>query len=150
MAEIEKEETMTEEEVTKTAEAEDPITEPLVPAPVTKESKIQTDETVAEEFVEEAEEAQATEPAATATKEKKSKKKDKKAKPNFFVRLGRRLAKFFRDYNSERKKITWKPWREVCKSAGIVVVTVAAFSLAIYAIDEAFGNLFLWLAGIIG
>ena len=34
---------------------------------------------------------------------------DKAQKPNFFVRLGRRIAKFFRDYNSERKKITWKP-----------------------------------------
>ena len=128
MAELEKEETMAEDEVVEVEETEvteadveaeeDPITEPEVPAAVTKENK--------------------------------SKKKSKNGKPNFFVRLGRRLAKFFRDYNSERKKITWKPWREVCKSAGIVVVTVAAFSLAIYAIDEAFGNLFLWLAGIIG
>ena len=148
MAEIEKEETMAEEEVAEvveTAEAEDPIAETLVPAPVTKGD-------MPEAEAEEAAEAEApiADSAATATKEKKIKKKDKKAKPNFFVRLGRRLAKFFRDYNSERKKITWKPWREVCKSAGIVVVTVAAFSLAIYAIDEAFGNLFLWLAGIIG
>lgn len=120
MAEIEKEETMAEEEVVKTeAETkETPITEPEVPASEKKASK--------------------------------SKKKDKDAKPNFFVRLGRRIAKFFRDYNSERKKITWKPWRDVCKSAGVVVVTVVVFSLAIYAIDSAFGNLFLWLAGIIG
>lgn len=120
MAEIEKEETMAEEEVVN-AEAETqgtPITEPEVPASEKKASK--------------------------------SKKKEKNAKPNFFVRLGRRIAKFFRDYNSERKKVTWKPWREVCKSAGVVVVTVAVFSLAIYAIDAAFGNLFLWLAGIIG
>ena len=120
MAEIEKEETMAAEEVVET--------------------------------VTEAQETPITEPEVPASDKKanKTKKKNKNAKPNFFVRLGRRLAKFFRDYNSERKKITWKPWREVCKSAGVVVVTVAAFSLAIYAIDAAFGNLFLWLAGLIG
>ena len=121
MAEIEKEETMAKEEVQVTeAEAE--------ATPITESEEVPTSE----------------------KKATKSKKKAKNAKPNFFVRLGRRLAKFFRDYNSERKKITWKPWRDVCKSAGVVVVTVAAFSLAIYAIDAAFGNLFLWLAGIIG
>lgn len=123
MAEIEKEETMAEEVATETEATEAEIQE----APITE-----------------------PEVPAPAEKSSKSNKKDKNAKPNFFVRLGRRLAKFFRDYNSERKKVTWKPWREVCKSAGVVVVTVAVFSLAIYGIDEAFGNLFLWLAGIIG
>lgn len=119
-------------------------------------AEIEKEETMAAgEVVETEAEAQETpiaepEVPATVTKESKGKKKDKNAKPNFFVRLGRRIAKFFRDYNSERKKITWKPWREVCKSAAVVVVTVAVFSLAIYAIDAAFGNLFLWLAGIIG
>ena len=123
MAEIEKEETMAEEEVVETEATEAETQE----SPITE-----------------------AEVPAAAEKASKSKKKDKNAKPNFFVRLGRRIAKFFRDYNSERKKITWKPWREVCKSAGIVVVTVAVFSLAIYGIDEIFGNLFLWLDKIIG
>ena len=119
-------------------------------AEIEKEETMAADEVVETEA--EAQETPIAEPEvpATVTKENKGKKKDKNAKPNFFVRLGRRIAKFFRDYNSERKKITWKPWREVCKSAAVVVVTVAVFSLAIYAIDAAFGNLFLWLAGIIG
>lgn len=119
-------------------------------AEIEKEETMAADEVVETEA--EAQETPIAEPEvpATVTKESKGKKKDKNAKPNFFVRLGRRIAKFFRDYNSERKKITWKPWREVCKSAAVVVVTVAVFSLAIYAIDAAFGNLFLWLAGIIG
>ncbi len=80
---------------------------------------------------------------------KKQKKAKKDKKPNFFVRLGRRLAKFVRDYNSERKKISWKPWREVCKSALIVVVTVTAFSLVIFGLDTAFGTLFSWLGGLV-
>ncbi len=95
--------------------------------------------------------AEVTEPpvAEVPTPDKKGKKKDaakkKNAKPNFFVRLGRRIAKFFREYNSERKKVVWKPVREVFKSLGVVVVTVAAFSLAIFVIDLAFGSFFEWL-----
>lgn len=117
-------------------------------------AEIEKEETMAEEVVAEAEtqETPIAESEVPVVEKKASKdaKKDKNAKPNFFVRLGRRITKFFRDYNSERKKVTWKPWRDVCKSAGVVVVTVAVFSLAIYGIDAAFGNLFLWLAGIIG
>jgi preprotein translocase SecE subunit len=118
-------------------------------AEIEKEETMAADEVVETEA--EAQETPIAEPEvpATVTKESKGKKKDKNAKPNFFVRLGRRIAKFFRDYNSERKKVVWKPWAEVCKSAGIVVVTVAAFSAVIYGIDEAFGNLFLWLAKLI-
>ena len=87
------------------------------------------------------------EPAVPAAKEKKVKAKAKK--PNIFVRLGRRIAKFFREYNSERTKISWKPWPEVCKSAGIVIVTVAIFSVVIWGMDQAFGSLFKWLSGLI-
>ena len=82
-----------------------------------------------------------------AAKDKKVKAKAKK--PNIFARIGRRIAKFFRDYNSERKKISWKPWSEVCKSAGIVIVTVAIFSVVIWGMDQAFGSLFKWLSGLI-
>ena len=120
-------------------------------AEIEKKDAITEDPAIAE--VDEVTEAPAEEVPATA---KKDAKKSKKAKANFFVRVGhffaafgRRIAKFFRDYNSERKKVVWKPWAEVCKSAGIVVVTVVAFSAVIYGIDEAFGNLFVWLANLI-
>ena len=107
---------------------------------------MEKNETMAEEL-EEIEETQAAdetpsveEPVKVPASEKKHSKKN--AKPNFFVRLGRRLAKFARDCNSERKKIVWKPWREVCKSAAIVVVTVVAFSVVIAGIDYVAGNIF--------
>ena len=119
-------------------------------AEIEKKDAITDDTAVAD--VAEVTEAPAEEAPAKAKKDTKK----KKAKPNFFVRIGRffvavgrRIAKFFRDYNSERKKVVWKPWAEVCKSAAIVVVTVVAFSAVIYGVDEAFGNLFLWLAKII-
>ena len=113
---------------------------------------IEKDETMADTAAVDATETEAvaessvTEEAVPAS-EKKQKKKSEK--PNFFVRLGRRLAKFWRDYNSERKKISWKPWRDVCKSAGVVVVTVALFSIVIWGMDQAFGALFAWLANLI-
>ena len=88
------------------------------------------------------------EPAVPVAKEKKVKAKAKK--PNIFVRIGRRIAKFFRDYNSERKKISWKPWPEVCKSALIVVVTVVVFAAIIFGMDTVFHSLFEWLRTLIG
>ena len=118
-------------------------------------AEIEKEETMAaEEVVETVTEAQETpiaEPEVPASDKKanKTKKKNKNAKPNFFVRLGRRLAKFFRDYNSERKKITWKPWREVCKSSAVVVVSVLVFSAIILGIDTVFDSLFKWIAGLI-
>ena len=86
---------------------------------------------------------------ATVPAKKTKEKKKKSAKPNFFVRLWRRVVKFWRDYNSERKKISWKPWHEVWKSAIIVIVTVALFSLVIWGLDQLFGSLFAWLARLI-
>ena len=112
-------------------------------------AEINTNETISEgaEVETEVTETPATEvptPKKKGNKKEKSTKK-KDAKPNFFVRLGKRIAKFFREYNSERKKVVWKPIPEVFKSLGVVVVTVVAFSLAIFVIDLAFGSFFEWL-----
>ncbi|MBO7292771.1 MAG: preprotein translocase subunit SecE, partial [Clostridia bacterium] len=103
----------------------------------TAESAVETEPSVAEEVV-------------PKSKKKKTKKKSKGDKPNIFVRIGRRLAKFWRDYNSERKKISWKPWPEVCKSALIVVVTVVIFAAVIFGMDTVFHSLFEWLRALIG
>ena len=104
-------------------------------------------ETEATPIAEEKADASAEKTAVPA--KKADKKKKKSDKPNFFVRIWRRTVKFFRDYNSERKKISWKPWREVWKSAVIVIVTVAIFSLVIWGLDQLFGTLFAWLARLI-
>ena len=107
---------------------------------------IEKDETMAEVAKTDAPaESSVTESVPTAPK----KDKKKSGKPNFFVRLGRRIAKFFRDYSSERKKISWKPWREVCKSALIVVVTVVIFAAIIYGVDEFFKFFFGWLRNLV-
>ena len=120
-------------------------------AEIEKKDAITDDTAVAD--VAEVTEAPAEEAPAKAKKDTKK----KKAKPNFFVRIGRffvavgrRIAKFFRDYNSERKKISWKPWPEVCKSALIVVVTVVIFAAVIFGLDTVFHSLFEWLRALIG
>ena len=116
-------------------------------ADIEKEETMAAADSVNENETEAVAESAVTEEAVPASEKKQNKKKS--GKPNFFVRLGRRLAKFWRDYNSERKKISWKPWRDVCKSAGVVVVTVAIFSVVIWGLDQAFGALFAWLANLI-
>lgn len=70
-------------------------------------------------------------------------------KPNFFVRAGHAIAKFFRDYGSEMKKITWSPKDDVRKNTIIVVLIAVAFTIGIGVVDLLFsqgiialGNLF--------
>ncbi len=105
-----------------------------------------------EKNTEEVSEETGSAPAVTeAKKPKKSEKKAKKSdkKPNAFVRFFRWIAKGGRDYRSEAKKISWKSWKEVCKSAGLVIVVVLIFSVIILGLDLVFGSLFEWLAKLI-
>ena len=46
-----------------------------------------------------------------------------------------RIAKFFRDYKSELKKITWCPFKSVKSSTALVVGLVAVFAVVIGLID---------------
>lgn len=86
----------------------------------------------------------------TASAPKKVKKEKEKAKkPNFFVRIARRIAKFFRDFMSERKKIVWMSWKNVCKSAAVVVVLVCILALVQLGVDTAFSKLFQLLSTIL-
>lgn len=64
---------------------------------------------------------------------KTAKKKDKK--PNFFVRMGKRIARFWRDYTSELKKVVWMSGKELRKSTLLVVVSVVVISAVIGLID---------------
>lgn len=66
----------------------------------------------------------------------------KEKKPN-------RIAKFFRDYKSELKKITWCPFKTVKINTALVVVMVVILAIVIALLDLgassgliAFGKLF--------
>ena len=67
--------------------------------------------------------------------EKKSKNKSKTKKPNFFVRVWKKLCKFCKDTVGELKKVVWTPKNELRKSTKLVIVTVVALSVAIAIVD---------------
>ncbi len=82
--------------------------------------------------------------------EKKNKTKSVEKKPNFFVRSGKKIAKFCKDTVGELKKVVWTSKSEVWKSFQLVIATVVALSVIILAIDTLASLLFNGIAGLIG
>ena len=70
-----------------------------------------------------------------AVAEKKTKNKSAAKKPNFFVRVWKKLCKFCKDTVGELKKVVWTPKNELRKSTKLVIVTVVALSVAIAIVD---------------
>ena len=56
---------------------------------------------------------------------------NKEKKPNIF----KRIAKFWRDYASELKKVVWPTPRQVLKNTGIVVACVIIVGAFIWIFD---------------
>ncbi len=75
---------------------------------------------------------------------------EKSSKPNFFVRIWRRIKKFFKDVAGEMKKVTWTSKKDLFKSTRIVLVTVVAVALAIAVVDTLFSYGINGLAGLLG
>jgi len=65
---------------------------------------------------------------------------DTNKKPNIFVRIGKRIAKFFRDYASECHKIVWLSWKDTRRNSIIVIVTVIIFATVIALLDLGFSR----------
>lgn len=64
---------------------------------------------------------------------KKASSKDKK--PNIFVRMGKAIARFFKDEKGECKKIVWPDRKTVLKSSLVVIVCVVILGAIIWLID---------------
>lgn len=56
---------------------------------------------------------------------------NKEKKPNIF----KRIAKFWRDYASELKKVVWMSWKDVNKNAILVIVCAVIISAVIGLLD---------------
>ena len=56
-------------------------------------------------------------------------------KPNIFKRMGSRIAKFWRDFRSEMKKVVWMPGNELRKNSVLVIVSVVVFTLVLGGVD---------------
>ncbi len=61
-------------------------------------------------------------------------------KKPFFKRVFGAIAKFFRDYGSEMKKVTWAPADVVRKNTVLVLIIVVVFAIGIGVLDFAFSN----------
>ncbi len=87
-----------------------------------------------------------TKSAASAKKEKSASQK----KPGFFARIGRRIAKVWRDYISEMKKVVWMSGKDVKKSTVLVCAMVVSMGVAIGFVDFIFSEVIGGIAGLIG
>ncbi|MBR2377696.1 MAG: preprotein translocase subunit SecE [Clostridia bacterium] len=72
--------------------------------------------------------------------------KPKNDKPNFFVRIGRKLKEVF----SEIKKVSWPSFGKVVKQTGVVLGVVALFLVVISLMDFGLGQLLSLLMKIKG
>ena len=86
----------------------------------------------------------------TPVKENKKKVKPVEKKPNFFVRVGKRIKKFFKDVVGEMKKVVWTSKEDLKKSTKLVLATVVAVGLAIAVVDTVCSLIINSLAGLIG
>ena len=87
-------------------------------------------------------------PEKIEVKEEKKAEKAKEKKPNIFVRFGRFIKRFFRDYIREMKKVTWMSARDVRKSTILVAVSVVIVGVATLGIDSLFSFIIKWLGSL--
>lgn len=76
---------------------------------------------------------------AAKTAKKNAAKKEGKEKLGFFAKI----AKFFRDYKSEFKKLVWPSRQQLAKNSAVVLVSIMICSVALWAIDYLLGDLLL-------
>ena len=82
--------------------------------------------------------------------ESKAKEKKTSKRPNFFVRVWKKLCKLCKDVVGEMKKVVWTPKDELKKSTKIVLATVIAIGLSIAVVDTCFSWVINTVAGLIG
>ena len=70
-----------------------------------------------------------------ASKADKADKANKPKKPNIFVRAGKAIARFFKDFRGEIKKITWPDAKTVLKSTGVVIAVILIIGIGIWIVD---------------
>jgi preprotein translocase subunit SecE len=75
-------------------------------------------------------------------KKEDTSKAEKKVNPakkvgNFFVKIGKAIAKFFKDLKGETKKIVWPGRHMVLKSTGIVLAAILVIGAVIWLLDFA-------------
>lgn len=78
--------------------------------------------------------SEAAKKIADAEKAKKS-SKPKNKKGNIFARMGKAIARFFKDSKGDLKKITWPGAKEVLKGTAVTIVSIAIIGAIVFVID---------------
>jgi preprotein translocase subunit SecE len=60
-----------------------------------------------------------------------------------------RVAKFFRDLKSERKKVTWPTLQDTKKQTWVVIVELLIVAVVVGLLDFGFSKLVFWLASLV-
>jgi preprotein translocase subunit SecE len=76
-----------------------------------------------------------------AAKEAAKNVAQKEGKPK--LGLFAKIAKFFRDYNSEFKKLVWPTRQQLAKNSAVVLVSIVVCGTALWAIDFVLGDVLL-------
>lgn len=71
-----------------------------------------------------------------------AKNKTPEKKPNIFNKIGKGIAKFFRDTKSEIKKIVWPTPKAAFKNTGIVLLAMIIVGVIIFGLDYGLQFLF--------
>lgn len=74
------------------------------------------------------------------TKVEKPAKADKAAKKSNKPSLWERIKKFFRNYKSELRKVTWSPAKDVKANTAVVALSVIFMAVVIGLLDYLFSN----------
>ena len=90
--------------------------------------------------------SQAAEKVAAAEKNKE--KKPANPNGNIFVRAGKAIKKFCKEYWSEIKKVSWLSPKDTAKQTGIVLVFLIVAAVAIALLDLGFTKLIEFIANI--
>lgn len=86
-----------------------------------------------------------TESAKPEKDEKEAKKAARKDKPS----LKERVAKSWREYKSELKKIVWYNREQTFRSSVVVVVSIIVVSACVGGLDWVFSKLLMWLGTLV-
>ena len=70
-------------------------------------------------------------------------------KPNIFVRSFTAVKKFFKEFRSEIKKITWPSWSQTFNNTAVVVVMVLIMGAFIWLLDFAFASALDLVVGLV-
>lgn len=62
------------------------------------------------------------------------------------VKKDSKIAKFYKDYKSEFKKIVWPEKKDTLRQSGVVAVTIAVVALAVFLLDTGFSALLQTIA----